>query len=346
MDLQAFVEGPLLWAVFVVFLVGILVRITLFLIALMGAGRPKAGRGSSFYTILGRSLVPFHMGAMKKPFYAALRYLFHLCLVVVPIWLAGHVVLWSESRFGWEWATLPDGLADLLTVLTVGLALYFFISRIAVSGVRRDTSFSDFLLLVITTLPFLSGYFLAHGTLDAIGFLGNNMRLIHVLSSEAMLVTAAFLFYRVRLNAEKCTGCAACESSCPTGTLASKDEGKIRAFFYSIYRCICCGACVKDCPEEAAELRHEISIRDFLRLFTREKIRSVELAVCEGCGALFAPELLLDRVGKTIIDDYRHYCSTCKKTRLAANFYKLAPWPKRKPSVPKAVETSPGIDAP
>jgi ferredoxin len=148
------------------------------------------------------------------------------------------------------------------------------------------------------------------------------------MSGEAMLLVTAFLFYRARLDPEKCTGCAACVTNCPTETLESKDEGTMRRFFYSLYLCICCGTCVKTCPEEAAALRHEISIRNFGRLFSRENLRNVELALCEGCGSLFAPEPLLERVAEAIVDDYGRYCSTCKKTKLASNFYKLAPWPK------------------
>jgi ferredoxin len=172
------------------------------------------------------------------------------------------------------------------------------------------------------------------------------MRTIHVLCGEAILIGVVFLFYRTRLREERCTGCAACESSCPTGTLESKDEGKLRTFTYSPYQCVCCGACIHACPEEAAELRHAISIRNFFRVIPKDKIRSVELAVCKGCGALFAPEPLLDRVAKTIVDDYGGYCSTCKKTKLAANFYKLAPWPKKLQDKSKKdnVSTSTGMD--
>jgi len=330
MNFDAFVEGPLLWTAFIIFLVGVLIRITVFAGTVLKAGRQKDGAASGPFMVILRSLIPFHMGLLSKPVYSLLRYVFHICLFAVPIWLTGHVALWSESRFGWEWISLPDPWADGMTLIVLGLAGYFILRRVLSVAVRHHSSASDFVLLVLTTAPFLSGYFLMHGTLDHLAFPGNHIRTIHVLSGEVMLVIAAFLFCGTRVNREKCTGCAACEANCPTATLIFKDAGRIRTFFYAISQCICCGGCVGVCPEEAAELRHEMRFRKFLRLFAREKIGSVELAVCEGCRALFAPEPLLDRIGQNIADDYRHYCSTCKKSQLAANFYKLAPWPERR----------------
>jgi ferredoxin len=167
---------------------------------------------------------------------------------------------------------------------------------------------------------------------------------MHVLSGEVMLITAAFLFCRTRLNTLKCTGCASCESSCLTGSLFFRDEENIRTFFYSMCRCICCGSCVRVCPEEAAELRHEISVRQFFRSFSTERMHSLKLAVCQRCGALFSTEPLLSSVDKAITDEYRYLCSNCKKSRLAIDFYTLAPWEKTLQEGPKGHNTSAGAE--
>ncbi len=346
MDFDAFVEGPLLWIVFLIFIIGIAARLFFFFSATVRSRKYDDFGVKHILANFGRLFIPFYNGVTKKPVYAILRYIFHVCLIVVPIWLSTHIVLWTESRFEWEWTALPDVWADWMTILVIGVSAYFLFRRFIFADVRLGSSASDYVLIIITALPFLSGYFLTHGSLDAIAFLGDNMRAIHVLCGEAILIGAVFLFYRTRLKEERCTGCAACESSCPTGTLESKDEGKLRTFTYSPYQCVCCGACIHACPEEAAELRHAISIRNFFRVIPKDKIRSVELAVCKGCGALFAPEPLLARVAKTIVDDYGGYCSTCKKTKLAANFYKLAPWPKKLQDKSKKnkISTGTGMD--
>ncbi len=328
MDFSSFVEGPLLRLVFLILVVGIIARLAFFVFAIITSSKDKEFRWGYIPAILGRFFVPFHKGISKRPLYATLRYIFHVCLVVVPIWLSGHIVLWAESRFEWDWTPLPDAWADWMTLVLLALAAYFLIRRLTVKDIRLTSSTSDYVLIILTALPFMTGYFLTHGSLDAIAFLGDNMWLIHVLSGQAMMVMAVFLFCRTRLNVKTCTGCAACELSCPTGTLKSQDNGALRIFTYSHYQCISCGACVSTCPEGAADLRHEIGLRRFSQIVSREEIRSVELKACERCGALFAPVPQLDKVGHTITDDYLRFCPKCKKLNTAEVFYHLSPWHK------------------
>ena len=317
MFFNSLVEGPLLWMAFLIFAVGMIARVVFFSYAIIRSNETQLMRWGDLLTTYGRSFLPFHRAAMKRPVYSALRYVFHVILMVVPIWLGGHIALWEESRFEWSWIPLPDAWADWMTIIFLTLTAYFLIRRIFLPEIRLGSTTADFLFIVITALPFVTGYFYTHGTLDAIPFLGNNMGTLHVLSGEAMLVAVVFLFCRTRLKGDRCTGCAACELSCPTGTLQSDDEGKNRIFRYSLYQCICCGACVNICPEEAAELRHEISLNRFFRLISKESIGTVARKVCEQCGAVYAPEPLLEKIeglALMITDDYIQFCPDCRKS--------------------------------
>ncbi|MBW1799371.1 MAG: 4Fe-4S dicluster domain-containing protein [Deltaproteobacteria bacterium] len=263
----------------------------------------------------GRFCAPFHMAAIKKPGYAISRYLFHICLVVVPIWLAGHIALWEESRFEWGWISLPDAWADGMTLVLLALAAFFLLRRIFHPEIRKHSSGSDSLLITVTALPFLSGFLYAHGSLDAIPLLGDYMGTIHVISGEVMMVSVVFLFCRTRLDRLRCTGCAACELICPTGTLRSDDEGGRRIFSYRHYQCLCCGGCVETCPEDAAELIHNLSFNQFFRIMSAESIRTVELQVCELCESMYAPGPLLQKVEgmvPKISEDYIRFCPDCR----------------------------------
>ncbi len=93
-------------------------------------------------------------------------------------------------------------------------------------------------MILFARLPFLTGCFLTHGTLEPIPFFAENMRLIHFISAEAMILIAVFLFCRTRLDPRTCTGCASCVLSCPTGTLETKGFGTLKIFSYSHCQCI------------------------------------------------------------------------------------------------------------
>ncbi len=332
MDFYSTVEGPLLWIVLFVFLAGLLIRMSFFLCSVIMSSRNKEQRQLYTVTNLGRFFLPFHKAFTKKPFYAALRYMFHACLFVVPIWLSGHIVLWSESRFEWDWIALPDAWADWMTLFILALAVYFLLRHLIAKDIRRDSNIRDAVLIIVTALPFLTGYFLTHGTLKSIPLLGDNLVTIHMLSGELMILMALLLFYTPRLNSQKCTGCASCVQNCPTETLESFDKGELRLFNYAHFQCICCGSCVKVCPEDAAELRHEISAKRLVQVFSKREIRSVELEACERCGAFFAPEPQMEKIGLTFASECIKCCPECRKAKMGDRLHQLSPWHRQKKS--------------
>jgi formate hydrogenlyase subunit 6/NADH:ubiquinone oxidoreductase subunit I len=316
-ELLYFAETTLLWMVAVFFLTGIVIR-SLFFVVNIFRSRPFSRRSvlNRFVTLVG-VFAPFHRAVLKKPGYTTIRYAFHACIFIVPIWFSGHVSLWEESRFEWYWTPLPDEWADRMTLAVLATCAFFFTRRMILKN-RHDAGISDLILILITGLPFLTGYFLTHGTLDSIPFFETYLWYMHVISAEIMLVMIVFLFYRTRLRKETCVGCAACVENCPTETLEFYDKGALRLFRYSQYQCISCGSCVNVCPENAATLHHAVSIRHFFRMLSKDVIRDVELATCERCGVTIAPKLQTAKLGsiltaKEIEMSLLTHCSRCKK---------------------------------
>jgi len=341
MDFYSIVEGPLLWIVSLVFLAGLLIRLSFFLYSIIiSNSRNEEKEQICTVSTLGRFFLPLHKASTKKPIYTALRYIFHGCLFVVPIWLSGHIVLWSESRFEWDWAALPDAWADWMTLILLALAAYFLLRRLISTNIRRNSSILDILLIIITALPFLTGYFLTHGTLESITFLGDNMVIIHMLSGQLMILMALFLFYKPRLDTKSCTGCASCVQNCPTETLVANDKGNLRIFSYAHFQCICCGSCVSVCPEDAAELRHEINAKRFLQVFSRREIRSVELEACERCGAYFAPEPQMGQIVLIFDSDCIKCCPNCRKAKLGERLHQMSPWHRRPKESDETLKTT------
>jgi nitrate reductase gamma subunit len=194
MSFYAFVEGPLLWIAFAAFIIGSTVRVILFFTVSRKMDKLiyQYFNWKYVFATFGRWLLPLNRDVVKNPVVTILGYIFHVCLIVVPIWLSGHITLWEESRFGWSWKAIPGALADWMTLVFLAIALFFLLRRIFSPNVRMLSSFSDYLILVVTALPFLTGYFVTHGTLDKVAFLGEHMQLIHMLSGELMLILIPF----------------------------------------------------------------------------------------------------------------------------------------------------------
>jgi nitrate reductase gamma subunit len=194
MDFFSFVEGPLLWIAFLTFIFGSLLKVALFLSVSQKMDKIiyQHFRWKYVLATLGRWLIPLNRDVVKNPVFVILAYIFHICLIIVPIWFSGHISLWEESRFEWSWTPIPDGLADWMTLIFLAIALFFFLRRVISADIRLLSTFSDYLLIVVTALPFVTGYFLTHGTMDNIGFLGENIQIIHMLSGELMLILIPF----------------------------------------------------------------------------------------------------------------------------------------------------------
>ena len=194
MDFYSFVEGPLLWVAFLTFIIGSLIRAIMFFSESLKKDKIiyQYFSWKYIFATFGRWMLPLNKDVAKNPVFTILAYIFHVCLIVVPIWLSGHITLWEESRFEWSWTSMPDGLADWMTLIFLAIALFFLLRRIISADIRLISTFSDYFLLIVTALPFLTGYFLTHGTLDDIAFLSDNMQVIHMLSGELMLILIPF----------------------------------------------------------------------------------------------------------------------------------------------------------
>jgi ferredoxin len=239
-------------------------------------------------------------------------------MILVPLGLTGHVILWEGARSGMNWWNLPNAWADALTLLFLGLAAFFLFRRLAIRAVRQESTLSGNLFVVMAALPFISGFCLMHGNLDSIHFLEKNLRIIHVLSGELVLIAGSFFLCGMRLHPNQCTACAACVTRCPTGSLMSRESEEKRFVDYTSHQCVSCGECFISCPENAVNLGHEFGLRRLFSPFSKRIIKAENLAACKGCGTRFWPEAQLEKISAIIPEDYVHLCADCKSTGTAA----------------------------
>jgi nitrate reductase gamma subunit len=122
----------------------------------------------------------------RQPVLTVVTFAFHICLLVAPIFLVAHVMLWEES-FGLSWWTLPDAVADWMTVIVVLGAIYFLVRRLTQPEVKFVTSASDFVILAIVVAPFITGFLAYHQW-----FSYPLMMSLHVLAGDIMLAAIPF----------------------------------------------------------------------------------------------------------------------------------------------------------
>ncbi len=187
--MYSFLTGPALWATFIIFFGGLIVRIG----HLYRLSRKKdlvfynhTGFNWGFKSIL-YWLLPWGSASMRQqPVFSFMAFIFHITLLAVPLFLDAHNILWDES-WGISLWSLPDALSDGMTVILLVSIIFLVIRRIVRREVRILTEAWDYVLLGLTALPFLTG-FLAYHQVGPYELL----MILHVLTAEIILILIPF----------------------------------------------------------------------------------------------------------------------------------------------------------
>ena len=183
-----FVSGPLVWIAFIIFIGG-----SLYKLVYMLSGAKKditlfrhMSVEHSLASLL-HWLIPFNNQYMRKrPIFTIISFAFHICLLVTPVFLLAHVILFDES-WNASWLSLPNAAADWMTIIVIAGAVFYAYRRLTDPVVKNVTDGSDFLLLAITALPFITGFLAYHQW-----FGSKTMLILHILAGELMLIAIPF----------------------------------------------------------------------------------------------------------------------------------------------------------
>ncbi len=187
------ITGPLLWLSFGIFFIGVIVRVVRYIRGLSWQMDRVTYRVNVSYGIRGalRSiffwLFPFGTrGWRAKPGMTILFFVFHIGLIITPIFLMAHNIILKE-RWGISWFTLPGAVADLLVIAVMVCVVFFILRRIAFPEVRILTTPYDYLLLAIAVAPFVTGFFASH---QVPGY--KFWFMAHIICGEIMLIAIPF----------------------------------------------------------------------------------------------------------------------------------------------------------
>lgn len=182
-----FAAGPLFRISLAVLVLGLIYRFVVLLGQVVTAWRQAGDRRLPVGTIAGKTLkwiVPvrlFH----QKPVFSFASVLFHVGIILVPLFLAGHVAL--LSGFVPEgWPVLGPLAADVLTIVAlVGIAI-LGVMRLTTSTSRGVTQAGDLAILAVLFLLVLFGFFASHPELSPLG--ARWMVLLHILLGDLALI--------------------------------------------------------------------------------------------------------------------------------------------------------------
>ncbi|MGD8292412.1 MAG: nitrate reductase [Desulfobacterales bacterium] len=183
------VSGPFAWLAFIIFIGGSLYRLTSLVVLVHQKEKFIYSYMSLKYSLRSilRWSIPFATENMRKhAVLTIVAFAFHICLIITPIFLLAHVILIEES---WDlnWWTLPDGAAEVMTLIVIGGCVFFLVRRMVNPEVKFVTYASDYIILGIVAAPFVTGLLAYYQWFGYQIFV-----ILHILAGEVMLVAIPF----------------------------------------------------------------------------------------------------------------------------------------------------------
>ena len=185
-------RGPLLYLAFAVLFLGALRQWGLTAAEVVRAYRMAGDRKIPWKWMFKKSLgwiVPVNALRGGRVLFTAASAIFHVGVLVVPLFLAGHVALIQKGT-GLSWPTLPAFAADVLTVAALASLAVLLLYRLLDGAARFLSGAQDYLLLLLCIAAFLSGFLVAHPAQAPLP--ADLIYLVHLLSAEAILVLIPF----------------------------------------------------------------------------------------------------------------------------------------------------------
>jgi len=190
--LLEFAKGPLFRFSLAIMILGLGRVIILSILGIVKSYRQAGNKAIPTRAIIQNTLgwfLPYRRVIRVRPIFSVISVLFHIGLLVTPLFLFAHIALWRQG-VGFGWPALPKLAADILTIVTVATALWLIGFKVFDNTARGLSRAGDYLWVVLLALPFIAGFLCVHSTLNPLSY--KAMLLVHVLSAELILVLIPF----------------------------------------------------------------------------------------------------------------------------------------------------------
>jgi hypothetical protein len=191
-DWLAFAKGPFFRLSLVIMILG-LGRLLFIALAGMIQAYRRAGNkaidGTRIVRQTAAGFIPSYRPDGTRLIYSTASFLFHLGLIIVPLFLHGHILLW-EKGIGLSWPALPIVWADGLTLLVILTGTGLLVGRISFLQSRKISRPQDFLLPTSILVVFATGFLASHPHWNPFSY--KPTLLLHVLSGNLLIMAVPF----------------------------------------------------------------------------------------------------------------------------------------------------------
>ncbi len=134
-------------------------------------------------------LFPLNRLWRERPVYSTISFFFHLGLLLVPMFLAAHVLLWKRAA-GFAWPALPQRLSNYLVLVAIVAGLGLFSGRLLYPSARKLSRRQDFVWPLLLVMPFVTGYVCSNLAVGPKAY--DAMMLVHVYSADLIMLLIPF----------------------------------------------------------------------------------------------------------------------------------------------------------
>jgi nitrate reductase gamma subunit len=128
----------------------------------------------------------FPLGKIKnQAIFSLTSIVFHVAILMVPIFLAGHIALWDRG-FGISWPAISNEVADFLTIVVLISAVALVFQRATAKATRSLSRVQDYLLPLLITIPFATGYLMMHPAINPFSY--DTTFLVHMMSANLIFI--------------------------------------------------------------------------------------------------------------------------------------------------------------
>ena len=191
-QLLEFARGPLFRLCFAIMLLGLARIFFIDIWSAYKAFKKTDDKKMPWKLIINRSwewIFPVKRLSNNFQFYSVLSILFHIGLIIVPIFLFAHIQLWKES-VGISWISLPYRWAFWLTISTIVFSISLITGRIIIKQARALSKKQDYFWLILLLIPFVTGFICANLNISPQSY--QFFMLVHILSGELIFILIPF----------------------------------------------------------------------------------------------------------------------------------------------------------